>query len=541
MTWLAETCMLSQGWRRLLIVFLAGAVAALSVPPLFVLPALFLGLPVWVWCLDGAETGSGALGRVFSPAFWIGFFFGLGYFIIAIHWVGAAFFVDGGWMLLLMPFAVVALAAILALFWGVASALAHLLWSDGPARILALAAALTLLEFARGHLFSGFPFDLPGYALTANAPMMQLASVIGVYGLTALVLLMAGTPALIWPSNDRRLAARLLPLFLALLALAAQIGYGQFRLAHTTVTPRTDMKMRLVQPAIDQSEKWQIANRNDIVDELIALSETHTGPKDPGLTGITHLVWPEAAIPFYLSQNPPALARIARMLPRNTLLITGAPRQGFAESADPEANPGYNSILAIDHDGQIVGAYDKTHLVPFGEYLPFPRFFRSLGISQFVPGANGWATGDERRAFVAPHTPPFLPLICYEAIFSGDMGAAVAKSQFMLNVTNDAWFDGSIGPQQHFDHARVRAVEEGLSLVRVANTGITAMVDPLGRVTARLQPEKPGVLDTVPDLPVGPTLFVRWRHWPLLIFLVLSFAGLALARWRRDRNRGPGI
>lgn len=540
MTWLAETCMLAHGWRRLLMAFVAGLIAALSVPPFFVLPALFAGISVLVWLLDGAESRQG-FARVLGPAFRIGFFFGWGYFTLALNWIGAAFFVDGGAMLALMPFAVLALAAILAAFIGLGTAFAHLFWSHGPWRILGLAAGLALADFARGHLFSGFPFDVFGYALTANAQMMQLASILGVYGLGVVAVAIAATPALIWPADRRTLSARLSPFFLGLVALAAQIGYGQYRLESTPLKPRTDIRMRLVQPDIDQSAKWQTANRDGIVQQLITLSETRTGPKDPGLIGRTHLVWPEAALPFYLSEDPDALARIARMLPDGTLLLTGAPREGFVPEGDsPAAAPGYNSILAIDHLGEVVASYDKTHLVPFGEYLPFAPLFRSLGISQFVPGANGWAAGDMRRPFDAPDTPPFLPLICYEAIFSGDLGSAADQSQFILNVTNDAWFDGSIGPAQHFHHARLRAVEEGMPLVRVANTGVTALVDPLGRIEARLGEGQAGVLDVVPDQRLGPTLFDLLGHWPFaaLTLLSLLLAGLAARREQHGARSG---
>ena len=212
--------MLSHGWRRFLLLVAAGAIAALSVPPLFVLPALFVGLPIWVWCLDGAERHRG-LRAFFSPAFGIGFAFGLGYFAVALHWIGAALLQEGGWFIVLMPFAVLALAAVLALFWAVASALAHLLWSGGALRIVTLATFLSAAEFARGHLFSGFPFDLLGYALTANDEMLQLASVVGVYGLTLLAALLAMTPALIWPADERGLVRRLTPFFLAVAAIAA--------------------------------------------------------------------------------------------------------------------------------------------------------------------------------------------------------------------------------------------------------------------------------------------------------------------------------
>jgi apolipoprotein N-acyltransferase len=533
-TWLAESAILSYGWRRLLLLFVAGAIAALSVPPLFLLPAFFVGMPIWVWCLDGAERHRG-LRAFLSPAFLIGFAFGLGYFIVAIHWIGAAFIQEGGWFIALMPFAILALAAVLALFWAVGSALAHLLWSGGALRIVTLATFLSAAEFARGHLFSGFPFDLLGYALTANDQMLQLASVIGVYGLTFIATLLAMTPALIWPPDGRGLGRRLTPFFLSMAAIAAQVAYGNYRLSSTELTPRADMRVRLVQPMIVDHADWTAADPAGIMDRLISLSETRLTPADPGLSGVTHLVWPESVFPFFLTQYPDALARIARMLPPEALLLTGAPREPIGPDGLPEeGNPGYNSILAIDTDGEVVMSYDKSHLVPFGEYLPLPQFFGLFGVRQFVPGTNGWAPGDGRRLMTPPGTPPFLALVCYEAIFPGDIGDP-GRAEFILNITNDAWFDGSIGPAQHGHHARIRAVETGLPLLRAANTGATMAVDPLGRVTARLAEREVAVIDVAPTQKLAqPTFFNRFGHWPFLLALAL---GLLLALWSARREK----
>jgi apolipoprotein N-acyltransferase len=217
------------------------------------------------------------------------------------------------------------------------------------------------------------------------------------------------------------------------------------------------------------------------------------------------------------------------------MLLTGAPREPLGPGGiREEGNPGYNSILAIDSDGEIVASYDKAHLVPFGEYLPFADFWSMFGIRQFVPGTNGWAPGSGRRLQQVPGTPPFLALICYEAVFPGDIGD-VADAEFILNITNDAWFDGSIGPAQHAHHARLRAVETGLPMLRASNTGTTIATDPLGRVTARLAEQQVAVVDVVPARPLTePTLFNRLGLLPLYVALAV---GLALALWRRPRRR----
>jgi apolipoprotein N-acyltransferase len=536
MTWLAETAMLSHGWRRFALMLAAGAIAGLSVPPFFILPALFLAMPIWVWALDGAERMSGWR-RLFGPAFAIGFGFGLGYFLVAFHWLGAAFFVDGGWVLGAMPIAILALSALIALFWGLASALAHLTWSHGWVRILTLAAWLAAAEYARGHVLTGFPFDLLGYSLTGSDEMMQLASVIGVYGLTFLAPLLAMTPALIWPAEDRPLSQRLAPLFLALFVIAIQLGYGWNRLGGTTSTERQDMALRLVQPLVHEHADFGNVDPVALIDRLLMLSDMRMNPNDQGMADITHLVWPESSLPFFLETYPEALARIARMLPEQATLLAGVPRRPYELGPDASLQPPYNSVVAINTDGEVVASYDKAHLVPFGEYLPFSGFFRQLGITQFVPGAEGWSQGDvKRRLMSLPAAPAPLVLVCYEIIFSGDLGE-ISGAQFLLNVTNDAWFDNSIGPAQHAHHARLRAVEEGMSLVRSANTGLTFATDPLGRITAQLAPGEMAALDVRPHERLGGTVFQSVRHWPFLIAVLAGIlAGFVASRQGRGRR-----
>ncbi|MEQ8598839.1 MAG: apolipoprotein N-acyltransferase [Devosia sp.] len=537
MTWLAETTMLSHGWRRFVLLLLAGAIAGLSVPPFFILPALFVAMPIWVWALDGAERLRGWR-RLFGPAFSIGFAFGLGYFLVALHWLGAAFFIDGGWVLAAMPVAIVALAALIALFWGLASALAHLSWSHGWVRILTLAAWLTAAEFARGHVFTGFPFDLLGYSLTGTDEMMQLASVIGVYGLTFLAPLLAMTPALVWPADSRGWSQRLAPVFLALLVIAGQLGYGWNRLSGTVSTERQDMALRLVQPLVYEHADFGNVDPVALIDRLLMLSDMRMNPNDQGLDDITHLVWPESSLPFFLETYPEALARIARLLPEQASLLAGVPRRPFAPGPQENTAPPHNSVVAIDTEGEVVASYDKSHLVPFGEYLPFAEFFAQLGIKQFVPGADGWSPGDvKRRLMNLPAAPAPLVLVCYEIIFSGDLGDT-AGAQFLLNLTNDAWFDGSVGPAQHAHHARLRAVEEGMSLVRTANTGLTFATDPLGRVTAALAPGEMAVLDVRPHERLAGTVFQSVRHWPVLIAVLAGILAGFIAS-RRGRRRRP--
>ena len=345
-------------------------------------------------------------------------------------------------------------------------------------------------------------------------------------------------PALVWPADGRALTRRLLPVFVVLAALAGQLAYGFTRLRDTAVVERTDIAMRLVQPLVYEHADWGNADPVALIDKLLMLSDMRLDPTDQGLADITHLVWPESTLPFFLSTYPDALARIARLLPEQTVLLAGVPRQQYEPGATEASGPPFNSMLAIDSQGEVIASYDKSHLVPFGEFLPFQAFFGTLGIKQFVPGAEGWDHGDARRRLMSlPSTPPLLALICYEILFSGDLGDTAA-SQFILNITNDAWFDGSIGPAQHAHHARLRAVEEGMSLIRAANSGLTFATDPLGRITAELPVQQMSALDVRPDEKLPPTLFAQWRHWPLLIALLLGLLGSVIAARRR---RSPAL
>ena len=235
-------------------------------------------MPLWIWCLDGAERETG-FGRIFGPAFHIGFSFGFGYFLVSLHWIGFAFLDGAGWSIYAMPFSLGALAAVLAIYWGLASALAHLFWSNNWSRIIALSVFLAVAEYLRGHLFTGFPFNLLGYALTANETMMQIASIIGVYGMTLMATIMAFSLSLIWPADERTLTTRLVPLFGVLALLAIQLGYGQYRLITNEQSMRDDMRLRLIQPGITQAQKWQIGGPQFVLDRMIDLSTTQTGPK----------------------------------------------------------------------------------------------------------------------------------------------------------------------------------------------------------------------------------------------------------------------
>ncbi|MGE0751679.1 MAG: apolipoprotein N-acyltransferase [Variibacter sp.] len=530
LTRIANAVVLAWGWRRAAIAWIAGAASTLALAPFNAWPILFVTFPVLVWMIDGAAAGR--WGRAMSAAA-VGWWFGFGYFVAGLYWVGIAFLVDAKTFAWLMPFAVLGLPALLAIFTAIGTALAGALWTPGPARVFALAASLTAAEWLRGHALSGFPWNAFGYALTTPLALAQSASVVGLWGLTFLAVAIFASPAVL--ADDRKDTPRplLLPgAALALLALMAIYGIGRLSALPTTFVDH--VKLRIMQPNLPQDKKFNYGAKAEVMRRYLTLSarQNPDGSGGDGLRGITHLIWPESAFPFLLTREPDALAQIANLLPVGTVLITGAAR------GEPPAAPGrglqaYNSIYVISHDGSILGVYDKTHLVPFGEYLPLQSLLESIGLQQLTKVHGGFLSGARRRLLTIPGTPPALPLICYEIIFPGAAVPTGPRPGWMLNLTNDGWFGNSTGPYQHFQQARVRAIEEGLPLVRGANTGISAVVDPLGRVVASLPLGAETVLDAPLPKPIDPPLYVHMGDGGALLLVGAAFLFCLQRRLRR--------
>jgi apolipoprotein N-acyltransferase len=519
---------LSWGWRRWLIAFAAGALSALAMAPFNFWPILFVTFPTLVWLIDGSGTGRG---RGLRSAAATGWWFGFGYFLAGLYWVGYAFLVDAptfGWLL---PIAVLGLPAGLAIFIAFGTALARLLWTRGAMRILALGVALTTSEWLRGHLLTGFPWNAFGYALTAPLVLAQGAALIGIWGLTFVAVVAGASPATL---VDDRAETRWpwLPLALSIAVLVAVGGFGAVRLARTPTRFVDGVELRIMQPNLQQDVKFNYAAKQKVMDRYIALSEGASGMQQTDTRDTTILIWPESAFPFFLAREPDALSQITQLLGGRTLLITGAVRLG--EPFNP-ANPTvYNSIYVIDHDGSIVSIYNKVHLVPFGEYLPFQRFLEAIGLQQLTKLPGGFSAGDRRRPISVPGAPPALPLICYEAIFPDELMPDGLRPDWMVNVTNDGWFGISSGPYQHLQQARVRAVEQGLPMVRAANTGISAVIDPLGRIVESLPLGTEGLLTTRLPRPVGSPVYARVGDVPAA--MILAIALLAVIRRRLQPN-----
>jgi apolipoprotein N-acyltransferase len=513
---LIHAIVLAWGWRRWLIAFAAGAVSALAMAPLNFWPVLFLTFPTLVWLIDGA--GNSRWGGV-TVAAMVGWWFGFGYFVFGLYWIGYAFLVDAptfGWLL---PIAVIGLPAVLAVFTAFGVALARMLWIRGALRILALGVALTVAEWLRGHVLTGFPWNTFGYALARPLPLAQAASVIGIWGLTFIALVVFASPATL---TDDRAETRWpwLPLVLGVAVLAALGGFGALRLAKTPTLMVDGVHLRIMQPNLQQDTKFNYAARQEVMKRYIALSERSLGPQSLGLHDVTHLIWPESAFPFFLTREPDALAQIAALLRAGPVLITGAVR--VAEPVNPVDPAAYNSIYVIDHDGSVLSLYDKVHLVPFGEYLPFQHVLESLGLQQLTKQRGGFLAGDRRRLIAIPGAPPALPLICYEAVFPGESVPQGPRPGWIINVTNDGWFGISSGPYQHLQQARLLAIAEGLPLVRAANTGVSAVIDPLGRIVNSLPLGHEGVIDSPLPRPIRAPIYARVGDTPIAIIVAIA-------------------
>ncbi len=513
--------------RRTLAAMVAGAVGALALPPLFILPALPVVLVVLLWLLDGVLSRP----RQHRAAFWLGWCFGFGHFVAGLYWIANALLVDAerfGW---LAPIAVAGLSAYFALYPALA-VLAAARAPAGLARIIALAAAWTLAEYLRGIVFTGFPWNPLGSVLAVHPALMQGAALGGAFALSFFVVLVAALPATLGGANalGRTGARRWYPTLAAGALFAFAFAGGALRLAGTpTVLPEGTAgadapRLRIVQGAIPQAIKWRPELTRQHFGIYLRLS------RDPLPDGgpVPHVViWPETAVPAIYNGASDFIRAVAQAVPPDGLVVTGVVRR---DPPAPSGAPGalWNSVIAVDGSGHLLARYDKHHLVPFGEYVPLARF---NPLPKLTEGRVDFSAGPGPVTLALPGLPPLSPLVCYEAIFPGAVTAPGGpRPGLLLNVTNDAWFGRASGPYQHLVAAQMRAVEEGLPLVRAANTGISALIDPYGRVLASLGLGQRGALDvTVPPALTAPP-FGRFGNLPILV--LAGFVLIAAGRWR---------
>ncbi|MBV1704755.1 MAG: apolipoprotein N-acyltransferase, partial [Hyphomicrobiales bacterium] len=318
----------------------------------------------------------------------------------------------------------------------------------------------------------------------------------------------------------------------AVLTLVALYAFGAWRVSGPADATVAGVKLRLMQPDLTQDTAFVAANGDRILADYLKLSDRATSPTTSGIADATHLIWPESPFPFVLKDRPAATARIGAALAGRTILVTGAVRRGAFRSGD-SAPRFFNAMQVVAADGAVVDSYDKVHLVPFGEYLPMAALLKRLGLTQMISVPGGFSAGSERRLLNVPGLPPVAPLICYEAIFPGAVVPPGPRPGLLLNVTDDAWFGDTPGPWQHFAQARLRAIEEGLPLVRDANTGVSAIVDGRGRITGLLGVGAKDVLDGGLPVAEAQTPFSRFGN---LAAFALILSALVFATIGKFRN-----
>ncbi len=520
LTKLSVGCAALSGWRAIALALALGVAAALALPPVYLLVMLIPAFTGFTWLLGG--------GRSWGASLVLGWGFGFGFFATGLYWIGNSVLVDAerfGW---LWPFAVTGLPAGLALFIALAAALVRALVpapDQHLARAFALTAAWGVAEWLRGHVLTGFPWNQIGYVWSVSDATIQIYSLAGIGFIGILTVLSAALPAALVPAAGR--TATGMPAACALICATFAVPlliwtYGAWRLAVAEETQfHPKIRLRIVQPNIPQHLKWLPARRDENFKILLEQSMA------PAALPFSHVIWPESAPPFFLERERTARKLIADMLQPDRSLLTGAVR--FAASGG-ELTKLWNSVLIVGADGQIQDRYDKFHLVPFGEYLPWRNFLAKFNIDKLAAGAVDYHPGPPPGLLRTPSLPSFRALICYEVIFPGEVRRA-GRPEWLLNVTNDAWFGDSSGPRQHFAAARARAVELGVPLVRSANTGISGVIDGHGRVLAKLAMQRRGHIDSrLPKSLKIPPPYLTVGEIPFSVLLIVLAGG---ALWFR--------
>lgn len=526
---------LTPAWQARLIALAAGAAAALAHPPFGILPGL-LGYGVIMLLVDGASET-----RPLRSAFLRGWLAGVAYFAIGTWWVAEAFLVDiaaHGWM---APFAVTFMAGGIALFWGLAALLYRAARVTGAWRVIVFAAAFGVAEWIRGHVLTGFPWNLPGESWKAGSLVSQTASLVGAYGLTVLTVGMAAAPALLIKARGRE---SLIAVGAAAAVLLAMTGYGYLRPGYTLWAPRAAPRpplppvVRIVQPDVPQEAKYDPQSFSRILGKYLSLTRQ---PSSDGQAPDI-VIWPEGAVPAlaedYLAEGTWTRAAIIDALSPDQVLIVGAARY----EGSPETPSYFNSLLVLRRDGDDLvqlGRYDKHRLVPFGEFLPLDSLLSPLGIKNLVQIGDGFTPGARPAPLAIPGLPVIQPLICYESLYPGFTREGASRSgkspDLIVNVSNDAWFGATSGPLQHLNLASYRAIEEGVPMARATPTGVSAMVDAYGRVipSSRINQRVEAVVDVALPPKVVETPYRRLGDLAFSIFIIAGLAVTAVFHWRR--------
>ena len=476
--------------------FILGSITSLAFAPYYLIFIPFITLAV---LLKKINTNASRK-EIFLSVFMFGF--GLGSF--STSWITNALMIDGGQFGHLIPLTFIGMGIFFGLFYAIPAVLSTF-YPIGIRRLMAYAALFTIFEWIRSWFLTGFPWNLLGSVWENTLPILQSASVVGVYGLSFLTIFICGSFAFL---RQKKIPA------LALLIFVCLYIAGTGRLYTATNSTIWGIKLRLVQPNISQTLKWNPNEAENSFSKIMRLSRQNN-------EGITHVIWPESAVPFIVNQADDERPRLMQAVRQGGTLILGGLR------ADEEKKTYANSLFVLDDFANIQTFYDKSHLVPFGEYIPLRSI---IPFDKIVPLPFDFTEGEDNQTLYVQKTPPFSPLVCYEVIFSGCVARKDKRPDWMINVTNDGWYGISAGPYQHLGMSKMRAVEEGLPLARSANTGISAVFDGYGRTVGQTQLGTEEVLDTALPVPLPQTLYSRFGIWIPICFSLLL---LLFLRFRR--------
>ena len=508
--------------RALPAALLLGALAACGFAPIGAWPLTLACFAALLALLERATTARRALA--------LGWWFGVGHFCVGNNWIATAFTFQAAMPAWLGWIAVVLLSLYLAVFPMLATGAAWLLVRRGGRIGLLLAAVWIATEWLRATLFTGFAWNPLAAIWAALWPVAGVVAYVGTYGLSGLTVALAA--ALL--AAGRYLVAEVLraaperrrqrALIVGGIGVAVATGVASLAVPLATVPPplpTAGVRLRIVQPDINQAEKWQAGFQARNHARLLAL--TGAPGDEPRL-----VLWPEVAIPEFLEEEPGVRMALARLLGPRDVLLTGG--EALRYGPDGGVVAATNSVFALDARGRLLGRYDKSHLVPYGEYLPMRPLLSRLGLSRLAPGDMDFDAGPGPRDLPVPGLGTAGVQICYEIIFSGHVVDEAHRPRFLFNPSNDAWF-GRWGPPQHLAQARLRAMEEGLPIVRSTPTGISALIDGRGRLLASVPWHRAGAIDARLPPPLPPTLFARWGNLlPLGLLLLLGIAAFALRR-----------
>jgi len=452
-----------------LLLYIAGAISTFSIPPYSILP-LFVGIGFGLYRINFQTS----LVKIFLS----GWFLGFGWFSFGLYWIGSAFFMADTYHVLLMPIAIILLPSLLAIFWGSACVCAKLINTNIKFSILYIIVFLSLFEYFRAQIFTGFPWLMPSMIFASNVYLIQVFSFVGSFSTNIIVLILSILPFIFF-SNFKQKNTLLLIL---LIPIAILLFCGVLRYFNNSFLKNTDQLVTIVQPNIKQKNKWILKNREKHLNILIELSNKN---RDSLNNKNRIIIWPETSFEGSIPREKKLLSNVGEKIlkNKNTTLILGLLRT--------DENKVFNSLVFLNSKGDIIHNYDKIKLVPFGEYIPFRKY---LGALTEMLAPKDFTSGKLKLNPSIYGFENIITLICYEILFTNEIVRRISKNtNLLINITNDAWFGKSIGPYQHLALAKIKAVEFGLPLARVANTGISAYVSPYGEIIGSISLDNKGV------------------------------------------------